>query len=453
MVFERHVLIFSDKDCDFPETKDVELAWRRWFRRAVWKSAQQVWGAERWLRQHPDRVFLDRRCTERFPLRVPSGEDAVFHRIVVAHDTSGRRRRAMGGSGSLMVNPAIIGEQHYTPSSDGGHPFAVGQLDPNKGYVHVLDEVSLDIVLRYLDSVTDFVSYLDKKERAVTSGALHGAFGEEDLLAYYLKDVNSSGEHDFVIPKGMHKLFLAEGHWRDFVARPEVQRKFAADRESYLWDLLIEEVAQNAIAGTLYTASDSSIASQERLLRVLAREPRVRRRMLGRSLLEKVLDAPTPGSFKSRSMLPSFPGDPHYVFVIGSPPPELRRIGGDSDEWRTKRRHVLGAYALAAMHHFADAQRVVGIATDGGVGEGRSHDLVLVERARMDEDMHREARRIYAETGWFRKIAVSRGTESEYVDDRPRPGDSFHHETTKIGRNEPCPCGSGKKFKKCHGAA
>jgi SEC-C motif len=22
---------------------------------------------------------------------------------------------------------------------------------------------------------------------------------------------------------------------------------------------------------------------------------------------------------------------------------------------------------------------------------------------------------------------------------------------TKIGRNDPCPCGSGKKFKKCHG--
>jgi len=22
----------------------------------------------------------------------------------------------------------------------------------------------------------------------------------------------------------------------------------------------------------------------------------------------------------------------------------------------------------------------------------------------------------------------------------------------KVGRNEPCPCGSGKKFKQCHGA-
>jgi preprotein translocase subunit SecA len=24
-------------------------------------------------------------------------------------------------------------------------------------------------------------------------------------------------------------------------------------------------------------------------------------------------------------------------------------------------------------------------------------------------------------------------------------------ETAKVGRNDPCPCGSGKKFKKCHG--
>ncbi|HET9200150.1 MAG TPA: SEC-C metal-binding domain-containing protein [Dehalococcoidia bacterium] len=23
----------------------------------------------------------------------------------------------------------------------------------------------------------------------------------------------------------------------------------------------------------------------------------------------------------------------------------------------------------------------------------------------------------------------------------------------KVGRNDPCPCGSGRKYKKCHGAA
>jgi len=25
--------------------------------------------------------------------------------------------------------------------------------------------------------------------------------------------------------------------------------------------------------------------------------------------------------------------------------------------------------------------------------------------------------------------------------------------TRKVGRNDPCPCGSGKKYKKCHGKA
>jgi preprotein translocase subunit SecA len=28
----------------------------------------------------------------------------------------------------------------------------------------------------------------------------------------------------------------------------------------------------------------------------------------------------------------------------------------------------------------------------------------------------------------------------------------FVRETRKVGRNEPCPCGSGKKYKHCHGA-
>lgn len=28
----------------------------------------------------------------------------------------------------------------------------------------------------------------------------------------------------------------------------------------------------------------------------------------------------------------------------------------------------------------------------------------------------------------------------------------YRRETPKLGRNDPCHCGSGKKFKKCHGA-
>ncbi len=36
------------------------------------------------------------------------------------------------------------------------------------------------------------------------------------------------------------------------------------------------------------------------------------------------------------------------------------------------------------------------------------------------------------------------------VESTPQP---VRRETPKIGRNDPCPCGSGKKYKKCCGAA
>jgi uncharacterized protein YecA (UPF0149 family) len=36
-----------------------------------------------------------------------------------------------------------------------------------------------------------------------------------------------------------------------------------------------------------------------------------------------------------------------------------------------------------------------------------------------------------------------------YLDDEALP--TYIRSDPKIGRNDPCPCGSGKKFKKCHG--
>ncbi|MEK7713211.1 MAG: SEC-C metal-binding domain-containing protein, partial [Deltaproteobacteria bacterium] len=43
------------------------------------------------------------------------------------------------------------------------------------------------------------------------------------------------------------------------------------------------------------------------------------------------------------------------------------------------------------------------------------------------------------------KFIMSRGDAQE-----ARPT-TVHNEGEKVGRNDPCPCGSGKKYKKCHG--
>jgi len=43
------------------------------------------------------------------------------------------------------------------------------------------------------------------------------------------------------------------------------------------------------------------------------------------------------------------------------------------------------------------------------------------------------------------KLTLNRGEE-------PAPVQTIHRNDDKVGRNDPCPCGSGKKYKKCHGA-
>lgn len=45
--------------------------------------------------------------------------------------------------------------------------------------------------------------------------------------------------------------------------------------------------------------------------------------------------------------------------------------------------------------------------------------------------------------------AVASGRFTEQL--TPARQDPFVHGATKLGRNDPCSCGSGKKFKKCHG--
>ena len=34
----------------------------------------------------------------------------------------------------------------------------------------------------------------------------------------------------------------------------------------------------------------------------------------------------------------------------------------------------------------------------------------------------------------------------------PQKVETVRRDADKVGRNDPCPCGSGKKYKKCHGA-
>ena len=53
----------------------------------------------------------------------------------------------------------------------------------------------------------------------------------------------------------------------------------------------------------------------------------------------------------------------------------------------------------------------------------------------------------HREKSYFRKI----DGDWRFIDGEIEKAKPFHREEPKVGRNDPCPCGSGKKYKKCCG--
>ncbi len=139
VVFGNHILIFQDKDIILKNTGDLETDWKRWYRKAVQDGAKQIWGAEHWLKQHPDNIFLDKDCTQPFPISLPDPVTAQYHRIIVAHGASERCKQHFGGSGSLIIVGDLLGSTH-ADAIVGEKPFAIGQINPTKGFVHIFDD-------------------------------------------------------------------------------------------------------------------------------------------------------------------------------------------------------------------------------------------------------------------------------------------------------------------------
>ncbi|HHM0706335.1 TPA: hypothetical protein ACRE7Y_002788, partial [Yersinia enterocolitica] len=120
VVFGNHVIIFSDKDISFKDSGDLEVDWGRWVKKAVLKSALQLYGAENWIIERPERVFLDPKCQIPFPLEMPSPDQIKIHRVAVAKNATKRFSLYVQGSGSLIINPEIKGNEHLK------NPFMVG---------------------------------------------------------------------------------------------------------------------------------------------------------------------------------------------------------------------------------------------------------------------------------------------------------------------------------------
>jgi SEC-C motif-containing protein len=80
------------------------------------------------------------------------------------------------------------------------------------------------------------------------------------------------------------------------------------------------------------------------------------------------------------------------------------------------------------------------LSVKGGGVEDREGEVEFVASYVQDEEeLHHHERATFKREGrkWF------------FVDGEHVGQETYVRETPKVGRNEPCPCGSGKKYKKC----
>jgi hypothetical protein len=302
--------------------------------------------------------------------------------------------------------------------------------------------------MKTLDTISDFIRYLTKKEKLISSEKLIAAAGEDDLLAFYLMQIDDAGEHTFfpnskTQPDG---IVIDQGFWDTFQKHPSRIAQIRANRISYSWNMLIEKFIFHITTGTSYKMSHPSLKTQEGLFRLLAKEDRTRRRMLAESLHD--LLARTPKDYRAtRLLLPSHVGEPHYLFLL-LPKPENESY----EEYRRIRGELLSCYLRITKVKRPEVKDIIGFATEPGTSKNRSEDIMYFDASNWTDQDEKETRRIekeFVQCGLFGKRSMFMDTFKEYPDRQTRPikismkGDE---------RNKPCPCGSGKKFKKCCGA-
>ena len=120
----------------------------------------QLHGAEKWLRERPEQVYLDKHCKHRFPLPLPPLVTARYHRIAVTRGSADACRRFYGGSSSasLLITSDVTGQNADR------EPILCRAGSGDEAFRSRSDETTLDILMGELDTVADFVAYLNKKE-------------------------------------------------------------------------------------------------------------------------------------------------------------------------------------------------------------------------------------------------------------------------------------------------
>ncbi|MBC8745351.1 MULTISPECIES: hypothetical protein [Paraburkholderia] len=401
VIFGNDVIVFSDKHIAFQADKKLAIAWPRWYRRAILESCKQLHGAMSWLQRFPSRVYLDAKSTRSLPVVVPAKGAVNFHLVAV---TRGSRQAALAyndgeGLGSFRLNSEVESSQHLDT------PFLVGLPEPEKHFVHVFDEVSIELLLSELDTAADFLDYLKKRAALLGRRGTHvSAYREEELLAAYLRTMDSDGqEHVFFEPQPdgaiPDAILFDVGIYEALKNDPGYTRKKNADKVGYEWDKLIERFVEYGDPGIHNKYGTQGTAETEQGLRLMAAETRFRRRQLAETFIG-ALQRITPGDHLGRLAYAGVAGETVYVFVVVA-----KRQDESYASYREFRFARLHAYVRTAKLLAPLGTVFVGVAFDNPHKDyqGGSEDLLVWTQENWTDDELAELEAKRRELGIWRK--------------------------------------------------
>lgn len=431
--FDNTLIIFSDKNIDFQDRGEPIVAWKRWHKKSVIKSAGQLHGAEKAVRERPKDLFLDKKCTVAFPYDL-SSPHLKIHLIAVTYNSATHAKKYFSkladndsSSGSLLhffglPTPEII-----------ERPFTLNDIAPNKTFVHALDTGSLKLLLKELPSITDFLSYLQAKESAVREKALFMATGEEDILGYYLFETDSRGYGRIEIPAVDPdiQIGIPEGEWKAYKKTVEYLNRQAMHVRSKPWDSILQNFSKSVCEALVGEGAHLPLEIHERAVRSLASENLFARASLATALMEKYASVPT-HIRSARLVYSPCQQDRLYIFLM------FPRGDLDYSAYREERSAAMQLYGLVAMYKYPGAKQIVVLGADSKGSVGASETLLVIDGS-------------ISLTAEGRRDAISVMRKHNILDDMAAP---LRRATgivpmQQVGRNEPCPCNSGLKYKKC----
>lgn len=368
------VVIFSDKTVNWCADKATNIAWCRWYKAAIEKSADQIQGAMRWLREHPRRIFIDKSCTVPLPIVLPPPERMRVHGVVIA---VGANDVIIAGGGHhfgiLSIDSSIRGRQHRDIEAPGFRPFVIGDIDPDRAFVHVFDQRAMDLVLQTENTITDFTDYLTRRAIAIRNQRIGQAMGEDDLLGFYMSRTRPTGEHDFIRNSGAElldgeRVKVPEYFFQYVLDDPGFRQKQAGDEISFLWDHLITMFSDHLLAGTSVSPTGGAVdvSEGEVVLQTMARESRLNRRLFSTAIdgaIKRMIVGKEPRFV--RFLLPhetSVNKALSYVFLMMDYPAWMDPTTQEGElEYRVLRRTTLMIYCLSILMEHPTLEVCIGI--------------------------------------------------------------------------------------------